>query len=122
MSEGYQGEEKRLFRRFGHSESVQLQFKESSQFYGSLSSDLSEGGVRIRLNEFMPLNTELSLEVRLANENLVSCAGRVVWVEKARFGDSYYAGLEFSKNDSIIINQQKIEKFLKHKQNLSVTN
>jgi len=87
-------EDKRQFRRMAHSGPVQYQFKDPSQFGGCVSRDLSEGGVHIRMNDFMPLNTELTLKIRLAGENVVECSGRVVWVEKSRFGDSYQAGLD----------------------------
>ena len=112
-------DEKRLFRRVNHSESVHFQFKDPAHFGGSLSCDLSEGGVRIRLNEFVPLHTELALDVRLRGEHVVHCIGHVVWIEKARFGDSYYAGLAFSKSDSLLMSQQSIGKFLYHQQHVS---
>lgn len=107
-------EDRRQFRRTVHSEPVQYQFKDPSRFGGCVSKDLSEGGVRIRMNDFMPLNTELTLKIRLAGENVVECSGRVVWVEKSRFGDNYQAGLMFSGDESILSNKKKIYGFLSH--------
>ena len=92
--------ELRVFHRFAHAEPVQFQFKDPNQFGGCLSRDLSEGGIRIRLNDFVPLETELMLKIRLADGNTVECSGRVVWIEKARFGEYYHAGLEFAGNES----------------------
>jgi len=112
--EKHQGYEKRQFRRAFHSGSVQYQFKDPSQFGGCVSKDLSEGGLRVRLNNFVPLNTELTLTVRLVDENIVECVGRVVWVEKSRFGEYYQAGLKFAEDDSILVNQKKIYGFLSH--------
>jgi len=112
--EGHNTGDKRQFRRMVHSEPVQYQFKDPSQFGGCVAKDLSEGGVRIRINDFVPLNTELTLKIRLADENIVECTGRVVWVEKSRFGDSYQAGLMFSGDESVLSNQKKIYGFLSH--------
>ncbi len=104
--------EKRFFERFPHSEPIHLQFKDPRVSTGCLARDLSEGGVRVRLNDFIPLNTELVAEVRLRDENIVESSARVVWVEKSRFGDYYQAGLEFSGSDLAVMNQKKIEEFL----------
>ena len=106
--------EKRQFRRMLHSQSVKYQFKDPSQFGGCVSRDLSEGGVRVRLSNFVPLNTELTLKIRLADENIVECASRVIWVEKSRFGESYQAGLEFAGDEAIFNNQEKIHGFLSY--------
>ena len=75
-------------------------FKDPAIFGGCLSCDLSEGGVRVRVGRFIPLNTELSLKIRLANENIVECVGRVAWVEKIRFGDDYMVGLDISVDEA----------------------
>ena len=107
-------DEKRQFNRVFHSGPVQIQFKDPSLFGGCLSCDLSEGGVRVRINEFIPLKTELALTIRLADESIIECTGRVKWVEKTRFGDCYQAGLEFFSNDPLISHQEKIYKFLSH--------
>ena len=69
---------------------------------------------RIRSTDFISLNTELTLKIRLDDENVAHCTGRVIWVEKDRFGEGYQAGLEFTKVDSIINDQEKIYGFLSH--------
>lgn len=107
-------EDKRQFCRMIHSEPVQYQFKDPSQFGGCVSKDLSEGGVRILLNDFVPLNSELSLKIRLADESIIESTGRVVWVERSRFGETYQAGLDFSQDESSLSNQKKICGFLSH--------
>ena len=107
-------EDMRKFRRMAHCESVGYQFIDPSQFGGCVAQDLSEGGIRIRINDFVPLNTELALKIRLAGEEIVECTGRVVWVEKSRFGESYQAGLDFSDDEAALINQKKIYGFLSH--------
>ena len=107
-------EDKRQFRRMIHSEPVQYQFNDPSRFGGCVSKDLSGGGVRILLNDFIPLNTELSLKIRLAGDSIIECIGRVVWVEKSRFEETYQTGLDFSQDESSSSNQKKIYGFLSH--------
>jgi len=80
-----------------------------------LSGDLSKGGVRVRVDDFIPLDTELTLRIWLNDEEVVECAGRIVWIEKARFGDSYQAGLEFAGNDSVLGVQKIVYGFLSNK-------
>ncbi len=109
---GYKEEEKRNFQRVNRTQPVRFQLKDPSQFGGSLSCDLSEGGIRVHLNDFMPLNTELTLAIQLADESMVECPCRVAWVKKNRFSDRYQAGLEFVEADSMLDSQRKIHGFL----------
>ena len=88
-------EEKRLFRRVSCSQPVHFQFKDPAQFGGCLSRDLSEGGIQITSNDFVPLGSELVLQIQLATEKAVECVGRVVWVRGLPLMDRYQAGLEF---------------------------
>ena len=108
----YNVDERRSFHRFHRAQPVWFQLKDPSQFGGSLSCDLSEGGIRVHLRDFIPLNTELTLQIQLADESIVECPCRVAWVEKNRFNDRYQAGLEFVEADSILDSQRKIHGFL----------
>ena len=110
--EEYNENEKRNFHRFHRAQPVRFQFKDPSRFGGSLSCDLSEGGIRVHLSDFIPLNTELTLSIQLADESIVECPCRVAWVEKNRFSDRYQAGLEFVEADSVLDSQRKIHGFL----------
>ena len=109
---GYNVDEKRNFHRFDRAQPVRIQFKDPRQFGGSLSCDLSEGGARVHLSDFIPLNTKLTLSIQLVDDRIVECLCRVAWVEKNRFSDRYQAGLEFVEADSILDSQRKIHGFL----------
>ena len=104
--------EKRRFQRFKHAEAVRFEFTDLVQVGGCLSCDLSEGGIRVRLNDFVPLNTELNLQIHLDGQNTVDCIGRVAWGEKGRFGDDYLAGLKFEESGAIMNSRSKIHGFL----------
>ena len=99
--------EKRQFDRFGHRGPVEIQFRDFGEPMGTLSGDLSGGGVRVNLNNFIPLNAEMALQVKLADQRIIECTGRVVWIRKNRFNDNYQAGLEFV-GDRSVMNIQKI--------------
>lgn len=105
-------EEKRRFARVTFKQPVQFQLKDPVQLGGSLSFDLSEGGVRIRLNDFIPLAAELPLQIQLTIEQAVDCVGRVVWVRKVPFSDSYHVGLEFIATESLGRVKEKIRQWI----------
>jgi len=112
--EAHDTQDKRQFRRMHHCEPVQYQFTDPNESGGCVAKDLSEGGLQIRLNHFVPLDTELILKIRLASENVLECSARVVWIEKSRFGENYQAGLEFLQDESVLNNQKQIYGFLSH--------
>ena len=105
-------DEKRHSRRVRSAKPVRFQLKDTSRFGGCLSCDLSEGGVRLRLNDFFPLNTELSLQIQLADESIVECLCRVAWIEKDRYGDFYRGGLAFIEDESMLDSKRKIRNVL----------
>ena len=112
IMEQYLKEEKRRFSRIIFKQPVQFQLKDPIQLGGSLSFDLSEGGVRIRLNDFIPLAAELTIQIQLTIEQTVDCVGRVVWVRKVPFSDSYHAGLEFIATESLGRVKEKIRQWI----------
>jgi Tfp pilus assembly protein PilZ len=93
--------DKRSFRRHSLKEAVRVQFKDPTETVGSLSCDISEGGVKISCNDFIPLGTEVELQVKLSDLQVVYCTGCVVWIQKVPHCDRYQAGLEFT-DDSLI--------------------
>lgn len=104
--------EKRKFDRYNHKEPVEILFKGRGVPAGSLSGDLSGGGVRVFINDFMPLNEEVALQVKLADGRVIECGARVVWIRKNRFNDSYQAGLEFTGDRSVVNVQRMISGYL----------
>ncbi len=77
-----------------------------------MSGDLSESGIRIDTYDFVPLGTELTLQVRLAIEKVVEYVGRVAWVRKFPFADRYQVGLEFSNDRSFLAAKQQLHEFV----------
>lgn len=116
MEEGWMNEvqpsNRRQYRRIKFSEPVQFQLKDPKYFGGCLSADISEGGIRINLNDFVPLNTEVSLQVQVDKYKVVDCAGQVVWIEKAPYADSYRAGVQFASDKTLVSSQKEIHRIV----------
>ena len=103
--------EKRRYSRVELRQPIQFQSPHCALERGSLSCDLSEGGARVDLYDFVPLGTELTLRIRLAVERIVEYAGRVVWVRKYPFADRYQAGLEFSGDKTFLAAKRQLHDF-----------
>ena len=105
-------EDKRSFSRIKLSEPVRFEFKDPGHFGGCLSCDISEGGVRLRVNEFIALGTELSVNISLPSNRVVECVGKVVWVQKLPYVDQYQVGIEFENLDSFYEARTRIHRFM----------
>ena len=70
---------------------------------GSLTKDISEGGVRFKTTEFVSLACRLVLEINLpTNPKPIKAISKVAWIRKIQAGDSYELGnqfLEITKED-----------------------
>lgn len=70
---------------------------------GSLSSDISVGGVRFITEEFLSLTARMVLDVALPlPERPFSAVSKIAWIRKLPAGDKYEVGsqfLEISKDD-----------------------
>lgn len=89
--------EKRQYRRCAIKEPVQVKSVFSiMEPEGGLSGDISEGGIRLNVKDFIPLGSLMELKVNLANNQVVECLGKVVWVEKMSTMDRYQVGLTFT--------------------------
>lgn len=106
------GQEKRSFQRAKCVRPVQFQLKDPRFYGGCQSQDLSEGGVQIDLNDFLPLNTEIIVQLQLASEKIVDCVGRIVWVQKMPFTDRYRAGLRFDETNSLLGSRRNIQRYV----------
>ena len=86
---------KRQFVRFPFANAVGLQRGEWPA-EGSLSDNISLGGIKLNISAFIPLNTILSLNVQLPlQQHTASVKGKVVWVKEIPFGERFEIGVEF---------------------------
>lgn len=88
--------EKRQFVRIPFKEAVQYQHNDWEVFDGSVAGDLSTGGIRLNINEFMPINTPMIVQMAFDEEaKLVTVNGRVAWVSIMPYCERYQIGVEF---------------------------
>ena len=104
--------ERRRYNRIEFRQAIQFQSKDPALGGGSLSCDLSEGGVRVDMYDFVPLDAELTLQIRLAVEKVIKYIGRVVWIRKFPFADRYQVGLEFSRDETFLAAKRQLHEFI----------
>ena len=104
--------EKRNAPRMRFRESVQFALKGPDQFDGSLSCDISATGLRMIVNKFVALNTEMSLMIQLEAEKCIECFARVVWVQQMPFSENYQIGLAFLNDEAQAYFHQDVDNFV----------
>ena len=104
--------ERRVFPRVSFSGPVEFQTRGPALPGGCLPRDISQGGIRVNLNTFVPLNAELDLQIHLGLEKVAPCSGRVVWIRKVPFSERYQAGLKFLENDVWVNTKNEIGCFI----------
>lgn len=86
--------------------SVRYQLKASQEFGSTLSCDISEGGLKLNFERFVPNNTEFLLQMSLPKmPKIVSALGKVVWSSRIPHSERYQMGLKFEE----IEDKQKTE-------------
>ena len=85
----------RQYSRFPFRESVGYQIGEAP-LTGSLSGDISEGGLCLNVHEFIPLNTIVRLQIHVSDpERVLAAQGRVIWVREVPQSERYDVGIQF---------------------------
>jgi c-di-GMP-binding flagellar brake protein YcgR len=94
--------DKRQYPRFDFKEAVRYQMTEQEPAFGSLAEDISEGGVRIRVHEFVPLRTIVYLKIHMTNPvRVVPVKGQVVWIKEVPHSDCYEVGIHFVEESGL---------------------
>lgn len=107
----YNVDEKRRFKRVDTN--IPVQFKDLRKAgelpAGSLTRNLSEGGVCFKTNRFVSLACRLVVEISLPSApKPVKAISKVAWIRKVPSSDQYELGnqfLEISKEDKVHIMQ-----------------
>lgn len=88
--------EQRRFPRVALNSEVKFQIRLSNKFGATCCRDISEGGVRILTEEFIPLGTTMKLEIILKNAlKCIDAVAEVVWLERITHSERYQMGLKF---------------------------
>lgn len=93
-------ENRRQFPRFTFDKPVQYQPNEGADSRGALATDISLGGIKITVNEFMALGSVLEMGIYVAElGQQVPMKGKVVWVRENILSERFDVGLEFIKDE-----------------------
>ena len=81
--------------------------KTAEEFRGTVSKNISEGGIRFRSDRFISLACRLVVEINIpALEKPLRAISKIAWIKKLPAGDDYEVGnqfLEISREDKDII-------------------
>jgi c-di-GMP-binding flagellar brake protein YcgR len=69
---------------------------------GTVTSNLSKGGVNFRTKEFMPKAGRIVMEIDVPERKPLKAISRVAWILRSQHGDDYDVGnqfLEMSRED-----------------------
>ena len=100
--------EKRRFQRIDSNLPLRYKnIKTATVPMGSLTKDISEGGVRFKTNEFISLACRLVVEITLPTvQRPIKAISKVAWIRKLSSGEQYELGnhfLEISKEDRNLV-------------------
>lgn len=115
------GQDRRRFNRLERH--LPLQFrnieKNSPEMSGSLTRDISGGGIRFVSSDFLPVQTSVGMQLSLeSNLHTLPATARVVWVQKLPYNENFMIGLEFLNIENE--NRAKIIRYVnEHSQRLS---
>jgi hypothetical protein len=80
----------------------------------NFSKDISEFGIRIQANIFLPVNTQLKIKVTLKDPpQMITAFAKVKWIKRLSTIDFYEAGLEFVNTSNEMI--QQLEDYISSK-------
>lgn len=108
--------EKRRYSRIPYREAVQYNVLGTpGERGGSLAYDVSETGLRLQLEHFVPINTQIALNLPVGHTRdakVITIHGRVAWVGQIPYSDRYQVGLEFNPSDLEVNHQEQFSQYL----------
>ena len=104
--------ERRHHARIRFDAAVEMNRNDWSESIGSLAADISEGGLRLKVAEYLQPGMEMTLTILMENRYLMELPARVVWSEKERYTDRYQAGVEFLEADATQFARRKIHDYI----------
>ena len=110
--EGIDSAERRIAPRLEEDNDVTITIISGDKYFPkekinyNLSKDISESGIRIQANIFLPVNTKLNIKVTLKDPpQMITTFAKVKWIKKLPTIDFYEAGLEFVNTSKEMIEQ-----------------
>lgn len=95
--------EKRQHPRYPFKQAVKFQIGEYSCPDGSLSRDLSRGGICLTVNQFVPVKGSVILYLQEHRQaKIIVVKGTVSWVKMLPDSDRYQVGIQFEHMDESV--------------------
>jgi len=114
----FDSENRRQNSRIRFNNPVQFSLKSPLIYQGSLACDIGDGGLRLKVNDFIPNNTPICLTFRLSTERCIDCEAQVAWSKKEAFSDRYEVGLKIDDENIEPLSKELIQKYIaSHKSN-----
>ncbi|MDP2653892.1 MAG: PilZ domain-containing protein [Candidatus Omnitrophota bacterium] len=105
-------EDKRRYQRVSFREPVLVSILPETASHGHLSCDLSEGGLRMYFDDFVPLESRVAVSVPVDVDRKVNVLGRVAWIQRVPHAETYQVGVEFSARPDDVIARNEIRKYI----------
>lgn len=100
------GREKRQFPRFPFKQAVRYQIGEYNSPDGSLSKDLSRGGICLTVNRFVAVKSNIVIYLQMNKDSrLIQVKGTVSWVKIMPDSERYQVGIQFEPLEESIKNE-----------------
>ena len=71
----------------------------SHKYFYTVCKDISSSGLRIITDNFLPQGNSIKVNLDLISQ-VVSVKAKVMWCNKERYSDRYYAGLLFTETNA----------------------
>jgi len=65
------------------------------QFFATLTKDLSTGGFKVTVDNFMSCFSNFIADLNLSTQKNIRTISKVAWIRKMPYADRYEAGLKF---------------------------
>lgn len=89
-------EERRKAPRLRKSLPLHYELVNQQKYGDGLTQDISEGGLRLISEEFIPRASQMSLKINLTPHNLIEVSGQVRWAGRISHSYRYEVGLAFA--------------------------
>ncbi len=90
--------EKRQNKRVELHLPIKYRIMTNNQFNNALSLDVSNKGLRIATEDFMPTLSDIFVQLNLFSM-VIELIARVIWSKRVRYSDKFQFGLEFLEVD-----------------------
>jgi len=103
--------ERRKYKRVEFDGPVAYHTRDTNKFAGCLGCDISLGGLKVLLSEFIALHTEMEVCMNFIDTHTsINLQAQVAWLRKIPYSEMYYAGLKFE--DSNLIAERRIRVYV----------